>query len=179
MSHQELLDAACRGDPRALDRLLSEYRVHLYRYGLRVCASGADADDAVQHALERLRDGLPKLERREAVTGWLFAVVRNACRRMLRPTATRDRLEHVLRVVEGVVTPQEQLEHAQLVAAVHRALGGLEAPQREVLLLRDLEGLSGEETAARLGVSTDAMKSRLHRARRALKDAIESPAALH
>lgn len=179
MTHHELVEAACAGDAGALGRLMAEYRARLYRYGLRVCASDADADDAVQEALAAMRGRLPGVRKRDALTGWLFSVVRHACRRMLRPTRTRDRLEHMLAVVENAVTPEDQLEHAQLAAAVQRALASLEPAQREVLLLRDLEGLTGEETAERLKLTREAMKSRLHRARRALKVAIESPPPLH
>lgn len=175
--HEQLLEAACAGDPSALADLMAEYRSKLYRYGRRVCASDADADDAVQEALSALRGSLPGVRKREALSGFLFEVVRNACRRMLRPTSTRDRLEHLLHVAEQAVTPQDQLEHAQLIAAVQAALRTLDAPFREVLLLRDLEGYSGHETAQRLGLTLEATKSRLHRARRALKAAIEAPLA--
>jgi RNA polymerase sigma-70 factor (ECF subfamily) len=89
------------------------------------------------------------------------------------------RLEHLLREAEAAVTPHERLEQAQLASAVQRALTSLVPEHREVLLLRDLEGLSGDETARCLGVSVEAMKSRLHRARRALKLEIERPAQLH
>ncbi len=149
---------------------LVTWRERLYRYGLSVCANGADADDAVQHALS---GGVPELRRRDAVRAWMFAVVRNACRRMLRPTTTRDRLEHLLKIAEDVATPHEELERAERAAAVLSALEALEPEQQQILRLRDLEGLSGDETARRLGISTQAMKSRLHRARGALAALLE------
>ncbi len=169
MNHQQLVDAACAGDASALAQLMTVYRGRLHRYGRVVCSSEADADDAVQEALGALPKRL-RAQRPEALTGWLFAVVRNLCRRMLRPTATRARLEHLLSVVERALMPDEQLEQAQLAAAVHRALDSLEPMYREVLVLRDLEGQSGEETARRLELTLEAMKSRLHRARRLLRE---------
>jgi RNA polymerase sigma-70 factor (ECF subfamily) len=61
-----------------------------------------------------------------------------------------------------------------LVRAVHTAIAGLDRPAREVIVLRDLEGLSAEETCGALGVELAAMKSRLHRARRALREALNA-----
>lgn len=64
------------------------------------------------------------------------------------------------------------MERWELVRAVHTALAALDEPYRRVLVLRDLEGLSGDETCAALGLETAAMKSRLHRARAMLREAL-------
>ena len=67
------------------------------------------------------------------------------------------------------------LERWQLVQAVHAGIAALARPYREVLILRDLEGLSGDETCAALGLDLSAMKTRLHRARTQLRAALERP----
>ena len=71
-----------------------------------------------------------------------------------------------------VASPDNALERWQLVHAVHAAIATLDRPAREVIVLRDLEGLSGEETCRTLGIEMAAMKSRLHRARLRCKLAI-------
>ena len=66
----------------------------------------------------------------------------------------------------------EALDRFELVSRVHAAIDGLDAESRAVIVLRDLEGLSGEETAARLGLTLAAMKTRLHRARLAVRSRV-------
>jgi hypothetical protein len=73
--------------------------------------------------------------------------------------------------------PQTALERWQLVQAVHAGIARLERPYREVLILRDLEGLSGDEACAVLGLDLSAMKTRLHRARRQLRAILERSVA--
>jgi RNA polymerase sigma-70 factor (ECF subfamily) len=105
-----------------------------------------------------------------------MTVVRNACLRLLRPFARRrralgqqvDAAESDTVASEGL-DPQRALERFELVRRVHAAIAALDEPHRQVLILRDLEGLSGEETCAALGLDVAAMKSRLHRARTALR----------
>jgi RNA polymerase sigma-70 factor, ECF subfamily len=181
-AHQAILVAAAGGDDDALSTLVRLYHDRVYRFGVRVCRDKFDADDAVQ-------DAFIKLARRPDVVAdpgslaWLMAVVRNACLRMLRPFA-RDRKALGARVdmPEDVrstqADPQTAMERFELVKAVHAAIAGLEKPYREVLVMRDLEGLSGEQTCAALQLETSAMKTRLHRARTQLREAlIHSPQA--
>ena len=173
-----LWTAAAAGDDAALGVLVRAYHDRVYRFGRRVCRDEHDAGDAVQEAFATLA------RRRDVVThagalSWLMTVVRNACRRMLRPFARQRRAwgeplagEAVDQLASPALDPQEALERWELVNAVHTAIAALPPGQREVLVLRDLEGLSGDETAAALGLELDAMKTRLHRARAALRVAL-------
>ncbi len=172
-SHWALLAAAGGGDDEALAQLVRAYHDRVYRFGLRVCRDGFDADDAVQEAFIKLAKR-PEVMTDPGALGWLMAVVRNACIRMLRPFA-RERAVLGTRLAEGEevasqqLDPQQTLERWELVRAVHEAIAALEPPYREVLILRDLEGLSGEETCEALGLELAAMKTRLHRARTQLR----------
>ena len=127
---------------------------------------GDNLDDAVQEAFM-------KLARRKDVANdpsalsWLMSVVRNACRRLLRPLqrdrrALGARIDEVeaLGVASDALDPQHALARWELVHAVHAAIAALERPYREVLVMRDLEGLSGEETCVALGLEASAMKTR-------------------
>ncbi|NUP07184.1 MAG: sigma-70 family RNA polymerase sigma factor [Polyangiaceae bacterium] len=175
-SHTNILDAAARGDDDALSALVRLHHDRVYRYGLRVCRDGFDADDAVQEAFIKLATRQDVVADRGALS-WLMTVVRNTCIRLLRPFQRRRRAlgeqvgEEDLPAAE--LSADAALERWELVRSVHTAIAELEKPYREVLVLRDLEGLSGEETSAVLGLEIGAMKSRLHRARAMLREKIE------
>jgi RNA polymerase sigma-70 factor, ECF subfamily len=177
-AHQQLLAAATGGDDVALADLVRAYHDRVYRFGLRVCRDRYDTDDAVQEAFIELAKR-PDVARDAGVLFWLLAVVKHACLRLLRPFArARKRLgerrpEDDTALVDEL-DPQTALERWQLVQAVHVGIAALERPYREVLILRDLEGLSGDglsgdETSAALGLELSAMKTRLHRARMQLR----------
>ncbi|HVZ74074.1 MAG TPA: sigma-70 family RNA polymerase sigma factor [Polyangia bacterium] len=170
--------AAARGDDEALATLVRAYHARVYRFGRRVCRDDFDADDAVQEAFIKLARR-PDAANDPSALAWLMAVVRNACRRLLRPFARRRRaLGDAVEVDDDALAaagdPQEALERWELVRQVHAAIATLDRPSREVLVLRDLEGLSGAETCEALGLDLAAMKTRLHRARERLRAALAS-----
>lgn len=173
VSHGDVLAAAAKGDDEALGVLVRAYHDRVYQFGLRVCRDGFDADDAVQEAFVKLARR-PDVVRDPGALSWLMSVVRNACLRMLRPFVRERRtLGERVDMAEDVASeqpdPQDALERWELVQSVHAAIVALDRPYREVLILRDLEGLSGEETCHTLGLETAAMKTRLHRARMQLR----------
>jgi RNA polymerase sigma-70 factor, ECF subfamily len=175
-THEQTLALAAAGDDEALAALVRAYHERVYRFGLRVCRDGFDADDAVQEAFTKL-SRRPEVMRDQSVLSWLMTVVKRTCHRLLRPFARErrhlgQRLEHGDVEVVAETDPQATLERWELVNAVHAAIAELARPYREVLVLRDLEGLSGEETAAALGLELAAMKTRLHRARTQLRAAL-------
>jgi len=171
-AHAQVLAEAIRGDDEALAVLVRTYHDRVYRYGLRVCKDGFDAGDAVQDAFIKLRNR-PEVVRDRNAFSWLLRVVRNACLRMLSPFRVRRTLGERIDNEDAVPTndpdPHEALERWELVRSVHEAIAALDQPAREVLVLRDLEGLSGDETCRTLGLELAAMKTRLHRARKELR----------
>ena len=181
-AHEQVLSAATAGDDEALGRLVRAYHDRVYRFGLRVCRDGFDADDAVQEAFVKLAKR-PDVVRDPGVLFWLLSVVKHACLRLLRPFARQEkhwgrRLGELEVGAVDELDPEAALERWQVVRAVHAGIATLERPYREVLILRDLEGLSGAETATALGLELGAMKTRLHRARMQLRAALESGGAL-
>lgn len=171
--------AAARGDDEALATLVSAYHDRVYRFGVRVCRDRFDAEDAVQEAFSKL-SRRPEVVRDPSALSWLLSVVRHACQRMLRPfsrerrtlgeRASTDELENA---PSEFSDPQRALERWELVRAVHAAIALLDRPSREVLVMRDLEGLSGAETCLALGLELATMKTRLHRARAQLRRELE------
>jgi RNA polymerase sigma-70 factor (ECF subfamily) len=103
---------------------------------------------------------------------WLMTVVKNACLRMLRSLLRRRPSlgEDSAGVPTSQPDPEAALARWRLVHLVHRAIASLERPYREILVLRDLEGQTGDEVCAALGLSPAAMKSRLHRARSMIRE---------
>ena len=96
----------------------------------------------------------------------------------LRPFARRDDADLDAYPAEDAGGAEAALERWRLAERVHLAIAGLDRPLREVLVLRDLEGLSGEETCRALGLALPAMKTRLHRARARVRAALgDDPAA--
>lgn len=171
--HDDVVRAAAHGDDAALGVLVRAYHDRVYRFGLRVCRDGFDADDAVQEAFTKLVRR-PEVVRDPSVLSWLMTVVRNACARMLRPflqeqRALGDRIKNAEELPAGDINPEQAFERWRLVHAVHQAIASLDRASREVLVMRDLEGLTGEEVCRSLGLTETAMKSRLHRARTELR----------
>ena len=169
----QLVEQSISGDDEALRELVRLYHDRAYRFGRRVCRDGFDADDAVQMAFITLARR-PDVQRSDGVLPWLYTVVRNACTAMLRPIASRLRVglsdsRQALDVADEALTPEAALERFELVSQVHDAIAVLDAEARAVLVLRDIEGLSGDETAKRLNLPLAAMKTRLHRARQAVR----------
>lgn len=179
-----LFGDAARGDDEALISLVRQHHDRVYRYGLRVCRDGFDADDAVQEAFLKLSTRRDVVADRGALS-WLMSVVRNACRRFWRPFQRQRRalgaplagaeVDEVAGSAE--LSPEAALQRWELVRAVHAAISELERPYREVLVLRDLEGRSGAEVCAALGLELAAMKSRLLRARQMLRARLEPGSA--
>jgi RNA polymerase sigma-70 factor (ECF subfamily) len=166
----ELLLAAQAGDPTALERLLRKNRQGVYRYGLQVCRTTEDAEDAVQETLWAATRAIQTFRgAASSVVSWMFTIVRRECFRLLE----RHRTEPLLVYDDATVVAERQAmetsgdqERAELLASALRQLHPL---HREVILLRDIEGFSAPEAAARLGISVAALKSRLHRARENLR----------
>ena len=157
----KLLEAARRGDSKAVCQLLIDCQTDLRRYAQRSCAS-QDVDDAVQDALMILFRRIGTLRVLSAFSGWLFQIVRHGCLRMLKQRAQRK---------ETPLEDDSLSMKTDLAVQLDLASSIQELPPiyRDVVLHRDVTGYSAEETAQLLDVSVDAVKSRLHRARHLLR----------
>jgi RNA polymerase sigma factor (sigma-70 family) len=159
-----LIEAARSGMPSALERLLAQCQPELRRYAQRSCLI-SDIDDAVQEALMIAARYLRSLRHVRAWSRWMFRIVRRECHRMARVSLRRD-LWGDGAVDELVATRTED----ELRLDLTRALESLPRQYRDVLVLRDFEGLTIGEMAERLETSTAAVKGRLHRARELTRD---------
>ncbi|MFJ6373872.1 RNA polymerase sigma factor [Streptomyces virginiae] len=164
---EPLIVAAQRGDLDAVTALVSGSHPNVRKFAYSLCASPEDAEDAAQEALIILYRRIGMLRASGALASWMFRIVRNECLRRARllpreRTVLPDPSEAVMSAEDEVL---ERLEAAR----VARAIAALPADQRRVLIMRDIQGYSGRMAANALGLSPAAMKSRLHRARAALR----------
>lgn len=174
----ELLAALRAGDRSALDRLLEAHQAQLYRFGIRMCGNPEDAKDVVQETMIALAKGAQDFEGRSSLSTWLYAVARSFCikkrRRSRFAPATLESFDDpdgALREVSDDAPPPERAAaDRELGVHLEREIDALESSQREVLVLRDVEGLTAPEVAEALGLTIQAVKSRLHRARATLRE---------
>ena len=158
--------AAQAGDPVALDRVLREMQPDIRRYARRQCHRTSAIEDVVQEALIVLYRRLGNVRDPLAVAGWIFRVVARLC--MLPALG-------LIRGAEQVTERHETERFAQvspddLRIDLTRALESLPDMYRDVILLRDMEQLTIGEAADRLGITREACKSRIHRARMLLRE---------
>jgi RNA polymerase sigma factor (sigma-70 family) len=154
-----LIESARAGDPVALERVLAHSRQHLRRYAEFHCVIN-DVEDAVQEALLLASRKLHALRDATRFTSWLFRIVKRECNRLHR--GQRWLTNHD---IEDAIQPLHLPDPAQLRVDIGRAMARLPAHYREILLLRDVDGLTLDETGRALGLELAATKSRLHRAR--------------
>jgi RNA polymerase sigma-70 factor (ECF subfamily) len=172
----ELVVAARGGDRVATEQLLARHAPALLRFTTRRCSDPVDAEDVVQEALVSALRALPDLRADAAVAPWLFTIARRACGRMRRRRSHAPAAVLPLEDVDAEApepAPDHLAAEREIGASLEAGLLGLKERDREVLLLRDVEGLSAPEVAEILGIEVDAVKSRLHRARAALRERME------
>lgn len=174
----EQVGALRAGDPRALQALVERYQARLYSFAARMCRHREDARDVLQETFRAAVRGLKDFRGEARLSTWLFRVAANACRKLRRRGASEPERELSLEewrpggssgdapgIPDPRATPEAAFRQSRLRAALEGAIADLPPAYREVLLLRDVEGLSTEATAEALGLTAAAVKTRLHRAR--------------
>ena len=174
----ELLPAAQQGDREAINELLTRHQARVYRFGKKMCRAEEDAKDVLQETLLAAARNVQGFRGASSVTTWLYAIARSFCSKGHRTSkfapenvewlesATREAIE----VPDDGRGPEEDVSGRQVHTALNSAIGSLDPMYREVLILRDVEGLSAAEVGEGMGLSVDAVKSRLHRARVAVRE---------
>lgn len=183
----ELVTRAAGGDSAAQRELVVRHQGAVYRLLKRLARDSGQAEDLTQETFITALEHLSTWRGEGTARGWLLSIARSRWLMSRRTSAARhepaeaESLEK-LGLAAGWGSPADPEELASQLeqrTVLEQALQGLDEESREVLTLRDLEELSGEETAQVLGVSVAAMKSRLHRARLALVASIKKGAGAH
>jgi RNA polymerase sigma-70 factor (ECF subfamily) len=165
------------GDPRGMELLLRRYQPRLLRYCRRRLDNLEDAREAVQDTLLGISLGLAAFRGETSLSSWIFAVARSYCLKKVRRSKFAPRRQHSLDaalqrddIPADQRTPDDAMSTRELVLHLDRAIAELTPADAEILLLRDHQGMRANEVAARLGLTVSAVKSRLHRARRAVRE---------
>jgi RNA polymerase sigma-70 factor (ECF subfamily) len=172
----DLLARAQTGDRAAMDAWLRAYEASIYRFGLRMCGDEDSAREVLQRTMLAAFQQLPTFRGESKVSTWLYAIARSACSRLHRRTRSAP-LHDVPLDGEGAhdmaddhaPNPADRAETGELLGMLTRAIGNLPTSMREVVVLRDVEGLTAPDAAQALGIGERALKSRLHRGRALLR----------
>ncbi|HXY40880.1 MAG TPA: sigma-70 family RNA polymerase sigma factor [Vicinamibacteria bacterium] len=173
------LVARCRGgDTAAFASLVSLHEHMVFNLAARLLGDGEEARDVAQEVFLQVYRRLGRFEGRSSLKTWIYRIVVNQChnRRRFWHRHGRDREDPLDERLlppkppgSRLPGPYEQACAHERARTVQRALLALSFPQRSVLVLREVEGLSCEEVAAALGIPDGTVKSRLSRAREALR----------
>jgi RNA polymerase sigma-70 factor (ECF subfamily) len=181
-SDATLLDRARAGDRRALEDLIGRHQRRVYRFGLKMCRDPEDAKDVLQETLLAAARTVKDFRGASSVSTWLYTIARSFCIKKRRRSKFAPEQEESLdarepglearQVSDPSRSPEDELAGRQVETALERAIASLDPMYREVLVLRDVEGLTAPEVAEVMGLTVEAVKSRLHRARVAIREAV-------
>jgi RNA polymerase sigma-70 factor (ECF subfamily) len=157
-----------------LSAVVREYRVRAFHFALQLLGNPEDALDVTQEAFLRLHRHWHRRDRSRPLGPWLYSILRNLAIDQIRKRSTwrEDPIENAPRESAGP-GPEALAETGELKAMVWKAINELPPAYREVVILRDLHGLTYAEIAEVLGVPSTTVNSRLHDAREALRRTLE------
>jgi RNA polymerase sigma-70 factor, ECF subfamily len=157
------------------DRLVSRHKDSVYRQMVRVCGNHDDAEDVLVDALVSAHQSLGQLRDEESFRAWLAMIGRRVCFRIKRREALIPllRLSELPTEVGGSGDPAAEAEMTQMKACVAAAIESLPELYREVYVRRELDEQPAEEVAQQLNLSVPAVKSRLHRARKMVREHLD------
>ena len=179
----ELLERARGGDEAALQELLIMVQPQLYRFSMKMCRHTQDAEDVLQDSMLSLARSFRDFRGSSTLSTWLFTIARNFCIKKRRKSKFAPKGEESLeqlptaeqhQIRATTPDPHQQAESAEIWQQVQAGIKRIEPAYREILVLRDIEGLRAKEVAEVVGISVSAVKSRLHRARSQLREQLSS-----
>ena len=176
-----LVERIQRGDKAACAECIERHSPGVYRVALRLMGNEAEAEDVVQETFLSAFKAIAKFENRSSLATWLYRIAHNAALMKLRRTRPDqvsvddeevfgEGLPVPTQMHDWCCLPERDFESSETRAELERAIKDLPEKLRVVFVMRELEGLSTEETAQVLDISIDAVKVRLHRARLQLRE---------
>ena len=190
VSDEELIKRAKKGDERAFTQLVKKYESLVYSFAFKVCRDEEKASETWQDTFVNVFRKLHQFDGRSKFTTWLYSIVTNSCRMKRRQrkldqasvsiespaesTDDDDRDQSVQTIPSWRDTPLDSVMDKELRTLLDEAIQELPYDYRVVFVLRDVEGMSAEETGRILKLSIPALKSRLRRARVFLRERLNS-----
>lgn len=172
------VEAARDGDARAFRRIVEQHHRPLYRLAFRLTGSRTDAQDLVQEGLAKAYVHLDRFDPHYRLSTWLHRIVLNTCRDYLKSAKRREQPAGAdptseLRD-ETAVRPDEVVAQREMAARVRGALAALKPTYREILVLKDMQGLTYGEISDITGTPVTALKIRALRARAKMRIVLEA-----
>lgn len=182
------------GSPGAFERFVEAFRTRLFQYSLLMCGQREDAEEVAQETLLKVFENFDQLREPERIRPWIFRIAKNACmmkrRKSVFAPGRELSLEELMpagdhgqerrfEIADWSALPEEKVLQSELRQVLEEAIGELPDMYKSVLLLRDIEELSTQETAQILDLSEDVVKTRLHRARLAVRRKLEEYLRAH
>ena len=185
----ELARRLIAGEPEAFNRFVDYFRARIFHYSWLMCGHREDAEEVAQETLMKVFESVDQLREPEKVKPWVFRIAKNACltkrRRSifaparelsldeLMPAKQQDGDQVRLEIADWSSLPDGKALQSEMKGLLEKAIRGLPETYRSVVLLRDMEELSTQETAQILDVSEDVVKTRLHRGRLAIRQRLD------
>ena len=177
------------GDANAFDRFVEHFRAKIFHYSWLMCGQREDAEDVAQDTLLKVFESFDQLREPERVRPWVFRIARNACLMKRRksvfapaqelslddfmPAMNHQGGHAKLQIADWSGLPDHQLMQSEMKHVLDQAISELPENYKSVLLMRDVEELSTLETAQVLDLTEDVVKTRLHRARLAVRQKLD------
>lgn len=176
----ELARALLAGETDAFERFVDHFRSKVFHYSWLMCGQPEDAEEVAQETLLKVFENFDQLREPEHARAWVFRIAKNAClmhrRKSVFAPAHELSLEELAptdEVPTSAFPPDDELLRGELRNVLDRIISELPQSYRAVVLLRDVEELSTEETAQILDLSIDVVKTRLHRGRLAMRQKLD------
>ena len=172
--------ALMAGEAGAFEQFVEHFRSKVFHYSWLMCGQREDAEEVAQETLLRVFENLEQLREPEHVRAWVFRIAKNACLMLRRKSVfapahelSADALPPGEEPLGAELPPDREYLRGELRAVLDRIIAELPLNYRSVVVLRDIEELSTEETAQILDVGPDVVKTRLHRARTAMRQKLD------
>jgi len=184
---EDLVQKIKNGDIDAFDQLVQRYEGKIYSVAYRFMGNHADAGDLAQDTFIRMYQALPSFRGDSSFATWLYRVAANACRdelrkRQRRRSVSMDEMIEAspanMPAAASDYSPEETAQRHETQRQVQECLNQLSNDHRLILVMREIQGLSYEEIASVLDCSLGTVKSRISRARNALKEKIKEQGEL-
>lgn len=178
MNENEIIAKAQKGDRVALSKLVKMYEQTVYNFAFKICRDKEKAEHTMQETFLSMVKSIDQFSGKSKLSTWLYTVVSNHCLMMVRSNKKHaytslddeDALIDEKNISDWSITPDRVTENSELSEILDKAIEKLPPDYRIVFMLRDIQGLSTEETGKAINLTVPAVKSRLHRARAFLRN---------
>jgi RNA polymerase sigma-70 factor (ECF subfamily) len=178
MEETKIIKLAQEGDKKALAQIVKKYEQTIYNFAFKICRDKDKAEHIMQETFYSMVKSLHQFDGNSKLSTWLYRIVSNHCLMLARKMKSRtfvsldddEGLFEDKHASDWSTLPYKSTENNELKSILDDAIKKLSPDYRMIFLLRDVEGLSTEETAKATELSVPAVKSRLHRARAFLRN---------